>query len=316
MDEDDEGQQTQRRLSHATLPPEFRRALEKRLTLPRTRSRTSFPKLQMRQSLVGAVNTQESKQSLVERRSSDESNYSLKGKQKPIAPFQAEALANTSWQSGESEGNHSVSRSMSPSLAVSIATPGGTSPVPTPQPGDSPAFLGYVRPLPSIPGTNSFVGRRSWRHSRSQSASPVPGSYSRPTNHQTSVSASGHTFSSSAQANTLYGPPRSITPSNTHLMLRGSGAIAPPDPDAPHYDTKHNPHHNTKNDTAVPLAKREFHEMKTLIPRTQQATSINDPHAWMETSLPEIIAYSRAPRREIVDRMGEVKSSNYGGVEF
>jgi hypothetical protein len=123
-------------------------------------------------------------------------------------------------------------------------------------------------------------------------------------------------FNSSPLAATLYSPPRSITTSITHPTFRGSGAVAPPDLDAPHYNPKHNLHHNTRNEMPVPLAREESHEMKSLVSRALPGAISSDSHPWIETPLPEIIAYSRAPQREIVDRRGEVKTSSFGGVEF
>jgi hypothetical protein len=314
---DEESQPTVRPLPHATPPAEFHCTLEKNLAFPRSRSQTTFSRSQTRQSLTETINRQGSEQSLVdhERRGSKGSNYSLNGKQKPATDFQADATTDSSWYQGRLKRNTLALRPRSPSSLIPAGTSGGTLPVSTSRGGTPRAPLGYVRPLPAIPGTSSFLGRRSGRHSRSQSASPSPNNPRR-TSHHASASVTGSASNLLSQATTLYGPPRSITPSNTHLILRGSGAIAPPDPDAPHYDSKHNPHHNTKNETPVSFADCESHEMKSLTYRALQGAISNDSHSWMETPLPEIVAYSRAPQREIVDRQGGVKTSNFGGVEF
>ena len=296
-DEEEDSKPIQRPLSQAAISADFRRDLERRLSFPRSGSQTPMSKSQKQTSIAETVVIPES--DTEDRRSSKGSTYSQKGKQRPSSVIQKEAYANPAWFPGAIEENPSVLRSLSPASLPPAVISGRASPTPTDRSASPP--LGYVRPLPSIPGTSSLFAQAR-PHSRSLSASPQPRhsiNVSRPT-HQSAASASGP-VSTISSSSTLYSPPQPIT----QVTLRGSEANSSPNLGAS----------RDVNEVSGSLANREVHEMRLLPPRPSKTPLSNDSHPWMESQWPEI-AYPNAPPQPIVDRRGDIKASDFGGVEF
>ncbi|KIM33085.1 hypothetical protein M408DRAFT_191738 [Serendipita vermifera MAFF 305830] len=304
-EEGEDTKTTHQPLSHGTIPANLRRTLEQTLTFPRSRSQTPVSKIQSQHSLAETIIMEGSE--LGDRRSSKGSSRSQRGNQRPPSVVQKEASPNPAWFPGAIEEKATALRSRTPSSPIQKRV---VSPTPSDR-SDSPP-LAYIRPLPTIPGTTSFMDRTR-THSRSFSASPLPGqSSSRPNvHHQSSNSASGSTLFTLSQPSTVNGQTSSATSSNTQLLRRFSTTHSLPNPGGPQAEAGPN-----LSKPLIPLANREVHEMRLLPPRPSHAPVSSDSNPWTETPWPEIATYPRVSQQEVVDRRGDFKTTNSGGVEF